>query len=87
MHLLPFWGRRIRRLVPALSLTVVVTLVASALILPSIDLAQVAKEGASAALYMSNIVFAHTSQDYFATTVNQSPFCTPGRSASRSSST
>ena len=74
VHLLQFWGRRIRRLVPALGLTVVATLVASAVILPGIDLGQVAREGASAAVYASNIVFARASQDYFATNVNQSPF-------------
>lgn len=74
VELMRFWAKRIRRLVPALSLMVLVTLLAAAVILPAIDIAQVAKEGVAAAVYVSNILFARASEGYFAADVTQSPF-------------
>jgi peptidoglycan/LPS O-acetylase OafA/YrhL len=69
-----FWARRVRRLVPALGLVVLATLVASYLILPVVELDRVARQGAAAALYVSNVLFARQAQDYFATDVDRSPF-------------
>jgi peptidoglycan/LPS O-acetylase OafA/YrhL len=69
-----FWSRRIRRLVPALGLVVATTLIVGAFILPSYDLAAFARQGGAAALYISNVVFAVQSQDYFAADVASSPF-------------
>jgi peptidoglycan/LPS O-acetylase OafA/YrhL len=74
VRLLQFWARRVRRLVPALSLMVMVTLVAAFVILTVVEREQIAREGASAAVYVSNILFARASQDYFAADVNESPF-------------
>jgi len=69
-----FWARRVRRLVPGLALMVVVTLVFSSVIVAPFDMLQISKEGASAALYISNIVFGFKAQNYFATNINKSPF-------------
>jgi peptidoglycan/LPS O-acetylase OafA/YrhL len=69
-----FWARRVRRLIPGLSLMVVVTLVASSLIVAPIDMQEIGKEGTSAALYLSNMLFAGNAQNYFASNINSSPF-------------
>jgi peptidoglycan/LPS O-acetylase OafA/YrhL len=69
-----FWARRVRRLVPGLALMTVVTLIASAVIVAPFDMLEISKEGASAALYVSNIVFGFKAQNYFATNINKSPF-------------
>jgi peptidoglycan/LPS O-acetylase OafA/YrhL len=69
-----FWARRVRRLVPGLALMTIVTLVASSLIVAPFDMLQISKEGASAGLYVSNIVFGFKAQNYFASNINKSPF-------------
>jgi peptidoglycan/LPS O-acetylase OafA/YrhL len=69
-----FWARRIRRLVPALGLMVVVTLAAASLIFAPYDMFELSKEGAAAGLYVSNIVFGSNAQNYFASNINKSPF-------------
>jgi len=69
-----FYARRVRRLVPGLGLMVVATLIASALIVAPFDMQELSKEGISAGLYVSNILFAQTSQNYFAPSVTNSPF-------------
>jgi len=69
-----FWARRVRRLVPGLALMVVATLIASSLIVAPFDMLEISKEGASAALYVSNIVFGFKAQNYFASNINKSPF-------------
>ena len=69
-----FWARRVRRLVPGLALMVVATLVASSLIVAPFDMLEISKEGASASLYISNIVFGFKAQNYFASNINKSPF-------------
>jgi peptidoglycan/LPS O-acetylase OafA/YrhL len=74
VSLFAFWARRIRRLVPGLALMVIVTLVASSLIFAPFDMLEIAKEGAASALYVSNLVFASNSQNYFASNINKSPF-------------
>jgi hypothetical protein len=82
-----FWARRVRRLVPGLALMTIVTLIASSLIVAPFDMLQTSKEGASAALYVSNIVFGFKAQNYFASNINKSPFLHTWSSAWRSSST
>jgi len=74
VRLLGFWAKRIRRLVPAMALMVATTLVASALILLVIDLAEVARQGAAAVLYVSNFLFAAEEGDYFGGDLERSPF-------------
>ena len=69
-----FWARRVRRLVPGLALMTIVTLIASSLIVSPFDMLQISKEGASAGLYVSNIVFGFKAQNYFASNINKSPF-------------
>jgi len=69
-----FWARRVRRLVPGLALMVIATLVASSLIVAPFDMLEISKEGASASLYVSNIVFGFKAQNYFASNINKSPF-------------
>lgn len=69
-----FWARRIRRLVPALGLVVITTLVVSSFVLPRFELADVSRQGAAATLYVSNMVFAVDAQNYFGADVAASPF-------------
>jgi peptidoglycan/LPS O-acetylase OafA/YrhL len=69
-----FYARRIRRLVPGLAILVIGALVASALIVDPFDMREISKEGAAAALYVSNILFAQNAQNYFAPSVTNSPF-------------
>jgi peptidoglycan/LPS O-acetylase OafA/YrhL len=68
-----FYARRVRRLLPASALVLVVTLIASTLILPPLSIPSVAKDIAAAALYISNIVFAFRATDYFAAGAAPSP--------------
>jgi len=69
-----FWARRIRRLVPGLALTVVVTLIAGLALITPFDMLETAKEGAASALYVSNILFGQNTQNYFGSNPNKSPF-------------
>ena len=63
-----FWGRRVRRLLPASALVIVVTVGAAALVLPSTLLRTTGAEAVSSALYVQNWVLARTSTDYLAST-------------------
>jgi peptidoglycan/LPS O-acetylase OafA/YrhL len=74
VRLLAFWAKRVRRLVPAMTLMVVVTLAASVTILPSLRWREVAGEGLAAGLYVSNLLFAHQAQNYFGADIVESPF-------------
>jgi peptidoglycan/LPS O-acetylase OafA/YrhL len=62
--LLTFWSRRVRRLLPASFLVLMVTLVAGKIFLPPLLMAPLASDGASAALYYSNVHFALEGVDY-----------------------
>lgn len=68
-----FYARRVRRLLPASALVLVVTLIASIIFLPPISLPSVAIDISAAALYVSNIVFAFRATDYFAAGSAPSP--------------
>lgn len=68
-----FYARRVRRLLPASALVLVVTLVASILILPPLSIPSVMVDISAAALYVSNIVFAFRATDYFAAGSAPSP--------------
>lgn len=68
-----FYARRVRRLLPASALVLVVTLIASILFLPPLSLPSVAVDISAAALYVSNIVFAFRATDYFAAGSAPSP--------------
>jgi peptidoglycan/LPS O-acetylase OafA/YrhL len=69
-----FWARRIRRLVPGLALMVAVTLLVGLAIVNPFDMLETAKQGGASALYVSNILFAQDTQNYFGSNPNKSPF-------------
>jgi peptidoglycan/LPS O-acetylase OafA/YrhL len=68
-----FYARRVRRLIPAAAVTLVATLVISALVLPAIRIPGVSKDIASAGLYVSNLRFGLQANDYFQLTSTPSP--------------
>jgi len=68
-----FYARRVRRLLPASALVLVVTLIAAAFILPPLSVPSVAIDVAAATLYVSNMVFAYRATDYFAAGSAPSP--------------
>jgi peptidoglycan/LPS O-acetylase OafA/YrhL len=68
-----FYARRARRLLPAALVVIVATLVASWFLLPVIDFPDVARDGAAAAVYISNYRFALVATDYFAAQSAPSP--------------
>jgi peptidoglycan/LPS O-acetylase OafA/YrhL len=68
-----FWGRRARRLLPAAGLVLVVTGIASFIILPSVEHRDAGLGISAAAVYVANLLFIRTSTDYFAATEIPSP--------------
>ena len=60
-----FWGARARRLLPASVLVGVVTIIASAWLLPPLQAKTVGIEAVTSALYVSNYWFAFTGVNYF----------------------
>jgi len=60
-----FWGARARRLLPASVLVGVVTIIASALLLPPLQAKTVSIDAITSALYVSNYWFAFTGVNYF----------------------
>lgn len=74
VDLVEFWTRRMRRLVPALALVVTVTLLASVLVLSPLVWGRLAWHGASAMLFVSNLLFPYQGQDYFSDSVTPSPY-------------
>ncbi|WP_323100759.1 acyltransferase family protein [Intrasporangium sp. YIM S08009] len=71
--LFAFWARRVRRLIPAATLVLLVTLGASLLWLPQTVHQRVANEVIASALYVENWMLALTSTDYLATDQLHSP--------------
>ncbi len=65
--LLKFWARRVRRLIPAATVVLFATLVASLIWLPQTVHARVESEVIASALYVENWMLALTSTDYLAT--------------------
>jgi peptidoglycan/LPS O-acetylase OafA/YrhL len=74
VDLVQFWTRRMRRLVPALALVVSATLIASLLLLSPLVWGRLAWHGASAMLFVSNLLFPYQGQDYFSDSVTPSPY-------------
>ena len=68
-----FYARRARRLLPASALVLLVTVAASALVLPPLRVPDVAGDAAAAALYVSNIRFAVQATDYLQAELAPSP--------------
>lgn len=59
-----FYARRIRRLVPAALLVLVVTLIASYIFLSPLRITSISRDAAATALYVPNIWFSYTGVDY-----------------------
>ncbi|MEO8625332.1 MAG: acyltransferase, partial [Candidatus Limnocylindrales bacterium] len=68
-----FYARRVRRLLPASALTLLVTLVAAVLLLSPVRMPDVAADIASAGAYISNFRFGLAANDYFAANAAPSP--------------
>ena len=69
-----FYARRIRRILPAATVVIGVTLVGAALVQNPIENANTAADARGATLFYSNIRFAHHATDYFAAHDAPSPF-------------
>jgi len=65
IDLAAFYARRVRRIVPAASVTVVATLVACWLLLPPDALAHAARSAAAASVFAANLFFEFASGGYF----------------------
>jgi peptidoglycan/LPS O-acetylase OafA/YrhL len=68
-----FYARRARRLLPAALFVIVVTVVASAVLLPPLRIPDIARDGAASALYVGNIRFALQATDYLQAEFDPSP--------------
>ena len=82
-----FWGRRIRRLLPASLLVLAVTLVAVRIFVPEPQWEPNARDARSAALYVVNWALASRRSTTSRPTTSRPPSSTTGRCRSRSSST
>jgi peptidoglycan/LPS O-acetylase OafA/YrhL len=72
---LTFWARRVRRLVPALAVVIVVVIVVGMVFVYSpLAWPNLSRQGAASALYVSNVLFARQATDYFAPALRTSPF-------------
>lgn len=71
--LVDFWARRIKRLIPAATVVLAATLVASLLWLPETMIQRVLHEVVTSAVYVQNWALAATATDYLAATEAPSP--------------
>ena len=74
INLLRFYGRRARRLLPALLLMMLATLVAIPFILAPSQQLRYAATAAATSLYASNVLFLRDAMDYFAPQNASNPF-------------
>lgn len=74
IRLAHFYARRARRLLPAATLTIVVTLLLSWWVFDTLRAREIARDGLFAGLFVSNIRFVTNDSDYFATDLIASPF-------------
>ncbi len=74
IDLVRFWTARARRLLPAATVTIAVTLLASMLVLSPFSWEARLREAWAATFYWANLHFAGESQSYFATGAEESPF-------------
>jgi peptidoglycan/LPS O-acetylase OafA/YrhL len=73
ISLVAFYARRVRRILPAALVTIVVTIGAATIVLAPLDIPTVALDGAAAALSVGNIRSAIDATDYFGAST-PSPF-------------
>jgi peptidoglycan/LPS O-acetylase OafA/YrhL len=74
IKLRPFYGARARRLLPVSAAIGVVVVIASAIVLPSLQARTVVGDGIACALYVGNYWFIIRGVNYFAAHVPASPF-------------
>jgi len=74
IDLLRFYGRRMKRLLPASLLVTVVTLAVGSFVLSPLELEDAAKGAAASTGYVSNIWFYLQSLDYFSADAGSNPF-------------
>jgi peptidoglycan/LPS O-acetylase OafA/YrhL len=68
-----FYARRARRLLPASALTLIVTVIAAAFLIPPVRMPDVAGDTIAAGLYVSNMRFALQATDYLGSALPPSP--------------
>jgi peptidoglycan/LPS O-acetylase OafA/YrhL len=73
LHLLQFYARRIRRLLPASALMLAPTLLIGAAILAPQEVIFAGRTGRATALYLSNLFFAINAANYFAPDIKTNP--------------
>ena len=73
LSLLQFYARRVKRLLPAAALALLVTLCIGAVILSPNELIFTGRAGKATALYLTNVFFAVNAADYFAPDVETNP--------------
>ncbi len=73
ISLASFYARRLRRLLPAVALLILVTVIASVVVLSPLRAADVAADGVAASLYASNLRFAIQATDYLQAELAPSP--------------
>ena len=73
ISLASFYARRLRRLLPAVALLILVTVVVSVVVLSPLRAGDVAADGVAAALYASNLRFAIQATDYLQSELAPSP--------------
>ncbi len=73
LNLLEFYARRVRRLLPAAALVLVVTLLVGAAILAPNELSFAGRAARATSLYLSNVFFSINSADYFGPDVKSNP--------------
>jgi peptidoglycan/LPS O-acetylase OafA/YrhL len=73
ISLAAFYARRARRLLPAVAVLILVTVIASTLVLSPLRAGDVARDGIAAALYTSNLRFAVQATDYLQSELPPSP--------------
>ena len=74
IDLMAFYGRRVRRILPAAAVVVAATICVAPFVISPLDMTRVAADGASSILSFANIRFAATDLDYFAASATPSPF-------------
>ncbi len=73
IELLAFWGRRLRRLLPALLLLLVAVAIYSAVVVSPFELAQIRGDSLSSLFYFTNWRFIANDTSYFAFVASPSP--------------
>jgi peptidoglycan/LPS O-acetylase OafA/YrhL len=74
VHYAQFYARRMRRLLPAATLTLLAVLAAAALVLGPMERIEPALSAIASALYSSNLFFLTRAVDYFAAAADTNPF-------------